>query len=101
VIVSPRSPGGILEALGYPQSPTLILCDNEIAVQIANNSCKAKKSKSMDIRFYWIRDRVKQGHFIVRWRAGAHNLAEFFTRLLPVSEHLLLMPLLVLLEQGV
>lgn len=85
----------ILEDLGYPQPPTLILCDNETAVKIANNSCKAKKSKSMDMRFHWIRDRVKQGQFIVRWRAGAHNLADFFTKPLPVSEHLRLMPLLV------
>jgi hypothetical protein len=32
----------------------------------------------MDMRFYWIRDRVHQGQFIVHWRRGT----EQFSRLL-------------------
>jgi hypothetical protein len=31
------------------------------------------------MRFYWIRDRIKQGHFIIHWRAGKDNLADYFT----------------------
>jgi hypothetical protein len=32
------------------------------------------------VRFYWIRDRIKQGQFIIHWRAGKDNLADYFTK---------------------
>jgi hypothetical protein len=85
----------VLSALGYPQPPTLLLCDNECAVGIANDTVKAKRSKSMDMRFHWLRDRIRQGHFIMQWRKGANNLADFFTKPLPAHQHQALMPLLV------
>ena len=85
----------ILSEVGYPQAATLILCDNACAVGIANDSVKLKRSKSMDMRFHWIRDRIRQGHFTVQWRAGAHNLADFFTKILPVKLHQDLMRFLV------
>jgi hypothetical protein len=33
----------------------------------------------MDMRFYWIKDRVKQGQFNVYWGPGFQNLADYFT----------------------
>jgi hypothetical protein len=85
----------ILEALGHRQPPTIIYCDNECAVGLANDTVKMKRSKSIDMRFHWIRDRIKQGHFVVTWIAGANNLADFFTKALPVHTHQSLMPKLV------
>ena len=85
----------IARALGYPQPPTVIFCDNACAVGIANDSVKLHRTKSIDVRFHWIRDRVRQGHFLVEWRKGASNLADFFTKPLPVHAHQALMPFLV------
>jgi hypothetical protein len=34
----------------------------------------------MDMRFYWIKDRVKQGQFNVYWGPGYQNLADYFTK---------------------
>ena len=34
----------------------------------------------VDMRFYWIQDRIKQGHFRVCWRPGFENLADYFTK---------------------
>ena len=85
----------ILTAVGYPQPPTPILTDNACAVGLANDSVKVKRGKSIDMRFHWIRDRIKQGHFTVTWVAGADNLADFFTKALPVRRHQALMKLLV------
>ena len=85
-----------LQFLGYPQPPpTLLLTDNACAVGMANDTVKIKRSKAVDMRFHWIRDRIRQGHFCVQWRQGAHNLADFFTKPLPVYKHQALMPLLV------
>jgi hypothetical protein len=43
-----------LTELGHPQPLTPIQTDNSTAASIANNSIKQKRSKAMDIRFYWI-----------------------------------------------
>ena len=85
----------ILDSLGYPQQPTTILCDNLCAVGLATNTVKQRKSKSIDMRFHWLRDRIAQNQFLVKWRKGALNLADFFTKILPVAAHRALMPLLV------
>jgi hypothetical protein len=84
-----------LASIGYPQPTTTILCDNQCAVGLATSSVKIKRTKSIDMRFHWIRDRIKQGHFNVQWRAGVDNLADFFTKPLPVHVHQNLMKLLV------
>jgi hypothetical protein len=85
----------VLLALGYPQPKTIILCDNDCAVGIANDTVKLKRSKAVDMRFHWIRDCIAQAQFRVIWRKGANNLADFFTKALPVHEHQRLMPFLV------
>ena len=84
-----------LTALGYPQPATAILCNNKCAQGIATDTVKPKRTKSVDMKFHWIRDRIRQGQFLVMWRKGADNLADFFTKLLPVHQHHRFMPLLV------
>jgi hypothetical protein len=32
------------------------------------------------MRFYWIKDRVKQGQFKIYWGPGFQNLADYFTK---------------------
>jgi hypothetical protein len=85
----------ISTAIGYPQKATAILGDNKCATGLSNNTVKIKRSKSIDMRWHWARDRVAQGHFEVFWRKGSKNLADFFTKPLPVWQHQALMPLLV------
>ena len=67
----------ILHNLGYSQPPTLVLCDNECAIGLANESVRPKKSKSIDLRLDWVRDRVRQGQFIIDFVPGKANLADF------------------------
>ena len=88
----------ILETMGYRQPITTIQCDNACAVGLANDTLKEKKSKSIDMNFHWIRDRVKQRQFNVFWREGALNLADFFTKPLPVHEHQRIMHKLIRVE---
>ena len=73
--------------LGHPQPPTTITTDNACAAGIANDSVKLKRSKAIDMRFYWIRDRVRQGQFHVRWAPGSLNRADYFTKHFSPSHH--------------
>ena len=47
------------------------------------------------MKYHWIRDRIRAGHFSVRWRKGSDNLADFLTKPLPVKKHQELMKLLI------
>jgi hypothetical protein len=69
-----------LEELSYPQSPTAIQSDNKCANGIANDTVKQCCSKTMDMRFYWIRDRIQQMQFLVHWKPGLSNQADYFTK---------------------
>ena len=85
----------ILASFGYPQGPTPLMGDNACATGLANNTVKIKRSKSIDMRFHWLRDRIQQGHFVAYWRKGCNNLADFFTKIIPVHEHQAQMKFLV------
>ena len=47
----------ILVALGHPQSPTPIKTDNATANNFVHNNMHLRKSKTWDMRYYWLRDR--------------------------------------------
>jgi hypothetical protein len=76
-----------LSELGFPQGPTPIQTDNSTACGIANDTVKQRRSKAMDMRYYWIRDRVLQNQFHIYWAQGSDNLADYFTKHHPASHH--------------
>jgi hypothetical protein len=45
-----------LEEMGHPQAATPIQTDNACAAGVANETVKQRRSKAIDMRFYWIRD---------------------------------------------
>jgi hypothetical protein len=76
-----------LQEMGYPQPPTPVQVDNSTVNGFANNQIKQQKSKAMQMRFYWIQDRVKQKQFHIYWRPGSTNLADYFTKHHPAAYH--------------
>jgi hypothetical protein len=77
----------IATAMGHRQPATPILCDNKFAISLATDTIKQKRSKSIDMRFHWLRDRIRQGQFTITYIASALNLADFFTKSLPRVIH--------------
>jgi hypothetical protein len=77
-----------LEELGHPQPPTPLKTDNTTAEGLANDTMKQKRSKAIDMRFYWIRDRVRQGQYHVYWRKAEFNRADYFTKHHSPKHHL-------------
>ena len=75
-----------LHDLGYPQPSTLLRMDNSVAVALANGTINAKRSKTMDMRFFWLTDRVKQGQISVDHIPGIWNIADHFTKALPKAK---------------
>jgi hypothetical protein len=74
-----------LSDMGYPQPSTTIMCDNTSAIGIATDSIKQK----LDMRFHWIRDRVRQAQFTITYipTPTQQNLADYFIKNLPFEAH--------------
>ena len=54
-----------LAEMGHPQPPTPMEVENETAIGFLKITMKQKRSKAIDMRFYWVRDRVKQNQFLI------------------------------------
>jgi hypothetical protein len=81
-----------LAELGHPQPPTPMQTDNSTAAGFAKDTIKQKRSKAIDMRFYWIKDRVQQKQFLVYWRPGPENLGDYHTKHHSPSHHRTMRP---------
>jgi hypothetical protein len=66
-----------LEAMGHKQPKTPVHCDNATAVGIAKNTVKQQHSGLMEMRFFWISDKVAQDMYVLSWHPGQENLADY------------------------
>ncbi len=66
-----------LEELGHPQPKTMVHCNNTTAISNANNTVKRQRSRSMEIRHFWVCDKVAQDAYNVKWHPGQDNLANY------------------------
>jgi hypothetical protein len=78
-----------LQELGHPQPRTgsPFETDNNTAQGILNSKMRRKLSKSFDMRYWWMKDRIAQGQFNLRWAPGKLNLADYFTKHHPPWHH--------------
>jgi len=76
-----------LGAMGHPQPPTSIKADNGTAQGTTSNTMGQKRSKAIDMRFHWLRDRVKQNQFHIYWESGETNFADYYTKHHPITYH--------------
>ena len=71
-----------MEAQGYTLDSNMLWQDNEVAQRMTDNgnmSCSSK-SRHIDIKFFWITDRVKQGLLRDLHCLTDIILADFFTK---------------------
>ena len=74
--------------MGHPQGPTPLQFDNKCAHGILTGELKQKHSKSMDMRFNWLRDRaMAQQQFHIYWKRGPDNKGDYPTKAHPTKHH--------------
>ena len=66
--------------MGWPQPQTRIQTDNYTAAGVVNKTIQPKRTKSMDMRFHWLRCHTAQGQFRFYWFPGTSNLGNYFTK---------------------
>ena len=87
-----------LEDMGHPQPPTQLRTDNLTAQGILSGVYKRKRSKWNDMNFHWIRCRVKQKQFKVKWGTGKENLGDSPTKHHPAAHHKKMRPINLYVE---
>ena len=81
-----------ISKMGHPQPPTPMQVNNSTIEGFANRTIKQKRSKSIDMRFYWIQDRVRQRQFLIYWQPGSTNLGYCRTKHHSRARHRLMSP---------
>jgi hypothetical protein len=67
-----------LEEMGHPQpGPTPVTTDNSTAIGLTLKTMIPKASKSMDMRFQWLKCRRAQSLFRYLWAKGTKNRADY------------------------
>jgi hypothetical protein len=73
----------LLEDLGYKQDQaTVIFEDNQGCITLSENPVFHKRTKHIDIRYHFIRERVASGEIELRYVATEHQLADLLTKAL-------------------
>ena len=69
-----------LKCLNHPQPPTPLKTDNSTANGFVHDNIHQKRSKSWDMRYYWLRDRQTQEQFKFFWDRGINNEGDYYTK---------------------
>ena len=71
-----------IEAQGYSLEENILFQDNQSAIKIELNGKKSsgQKTKHMDNRFFWIKDRISKERINIEYCPTLKMLADFFTK---------------------
>ncbi len=68
---------------GQPRlEPTMLHCDNNSAILLANNLESHASTQHIDTKVHWISEIVKQRIVILKWIPGTEPIADKLTKLL-------------------
>ena len=70
----------MLYELGHPQPPTTIHIDNTTAFGIVNSTIKRQRSRSMEMRYFWLLDQQAQKYFKFSYQPGQKNMGNYLTK---------------------
>ena len=80
-----------LLAQGYkPAQTIIILQDNRSAILLEQNDIMSstKRTKHINVRYYFVKSRIDAGEVIVQWYSGEKIIDDFFSKLLTGSKFL-------------
>lgn len=74
----------LLHNIGFEQTAaTQLNCDNAGMIKLAKNNVFHKRTKHVDIKYFYVREKVEEGVLEPVYVASAENLADMFTKPLP------------------
>lgn len=71
---------GVLGVILTTQEAMELFCDNEGVIDLTKELKEHKRSKHNDIKYHYIRNRVRDGHILLKRVSSKDNLANTFTK---------------------
>ncbi len=73
---------------GYKHPETVVFQDNQSALLLENNGhwSIGKRSKHISVRYFFIRDRIKNGDLKTQWCPTNQMIGDYFTKALQGSK---------------
>ena len=83
---------GVCREIGVKLSdgPINVYMDNKSAIALANNPVYHKRSKHIDIKYHWLREKVAEGVVNLIFVSSENQLADIFTKGLAFSRFMVL-----------
>jgi hypothetical protein len=60
--------------------------DNQACIKLAHNPCPVQRTKSMDVKYHFLRQAVQEGKINLKYVDTKKQLADIFTKQLPVTQ---------------
>lgn len=71
----------LVEEMGFPMTtPSVLRIDNQSAISVAKNPEHHGRMKQLDLRFYWLRDKVEEGVIAPNFVPTAEMPADLLTK---------------------
>ena len=77
----------LLSQIGQlPPGPVRILCDNQSAISLVHNPAHHQRTKHIDVKFHFIREKQASNFIDIMYIDTQHQLADIFTKPLPTPQ---------------
>jgi hypothetical protein len=76
-----------LEEMGHKQQTTAVMTGNSTAAGFVNHTFKKCKTRAIDMRCYWIKDRKQHRQLLIYWMPGTVNLGDYHNTHHPPGHH--------------
>ena len=78
---------GLILELGMKQEAgSVVYCDSQSAIHLTKNQMHHERTKHIDIRYHFLREKVAEGSVTVRKIATTENPADMLTKSLPLDK---------------
>jgi len=69
-----------------PPSPTLIICDNNAAINLSKDPSLHQHIKHIDIKYHFLHERIHSNELKLSYVNTHNNLADIFTKALDTTK---------------
>ncbi|MEY4030953.1 MAG: hypothetical protein RJA90_2234 [Bacteroidota bacterium] len=70
----------LLNELGFQQEPVVIKEDNEACIALANNPQSSKRTRHIQVRYHWVREKLEEKFAVLESCRTVDQLADIFTK---------------------
>ncbi len=80
----------LIQIDSFPTKPVRLMCDNQSSIRLVHNAVHHNRTKHIQIRYHFIREKQEEGEIDIVYVPTTHQLADIFTKPLPIPQFLFL-----------